>query len=1212
MAQFRQQLQEALGPNGQVIIEVIPEVELILGAQPPVPTLGPQEAQNRFNMAFQRFISVFADKAHPLALFLDDLQWADPASLRLLQTLMADAGRQYLLIIGAYRDNEVSASHALVLALEEIRKSGAHVQEIAIGPLDISCAEQLLEDSLHCNADAAKPLAALLHQRTGGNPFFLNQLLHFLHDEKLLSFNHAAGAWQWDLDEIQKAGLTDDVVELMAGKIQKLSKPTQEALKLVACVGGTFDSRTLALARGNSEQSVAAELWEAVREGLIRPLDDAHQLLKLNEQVLDGRNQEVAASYRFLHDRVQQAALSMVAGDERQRLHLHIGRMLLSTKIEAREEQLFDIANHFNEALELVQEDNERAVVSRLNFEAGRKARSSSAHSAALKYFTISSELSPPTLWQDDYETAFQLTRQRAECAYLEGQFELAETLFEEDLRQARTEVERASIERIRIQLYITRGEYEAALTVGLQGLRRLGLTLPDNPTQLHMVRELLRVRSHLRGRRPEELENAPLLTDAHQEAALSLLSSVGAAAYLASQQTLFLILVLKSVSITLRYGNSIYSASTFAFYGLMMGSGLGNYKSGVEWGRLALRLADATGDSAVKCVTYFIFATYINHWRHPMAQSEGFLWQAYRFGLEAGELVYSGYSVVSALLQRATQGLTLDEQKATIEQYRGFLRWTKEANQLAIAQLIRQACLNLQGQTISRYSLDSEEFEEERVLASVWQENGTGRCAYYITKTRLCYLWGDYESASDMARRAGSMIEALLGQAWVVESLFFSTLTLTALYPQHREQQNEYRKQLKKNLKALRKWAVNSPENCGHKYLLASAEMARITGHDTEAATLYDQAISAAQESGFLQNEALANELAARFFTANNRQSLARGYREQAHYLYGKWGATAKVAALENEFPELAKVAVERTIAQRTAIDVQRTTDPLGGDKTSVLDLATVVKAAQAISGEIDLNRLLRQLLRYAMENAGATRGLLVLEREGRLCLEAAGSIEDEEIVLDSQPIESYREVPLSIVQYVTRTRENVVLDDASNEGLFVSDPYILQQRPQSVLCAPILHQARLAGLIYLENNLAPAAFTPAHLEVLGVLSAQAAISLQNARLYRQLEDYSHTLEERVEERTEQLRSKNEELETALHELKEMQNRIVEQQKMASLGVLTAGIAHEIKNPLNFVNNFAALSLGLVNEINEEVAKVKEYLSEADCDYLDEILGDL
>lgn len=1204
---FKARIEEAMGPNGRLLTDVIPEIELIVGPQPPVPTLGPQETLNRFNFVLGRFVRVWLQPEHPLVLFLDDLQWADPASLKFLQTLLADEQIGHLLILGAYRDNEVSSAHPLLLTIDEIRKNGTEPRVITLAPLSLPYVNELLVDTLHCPQEAAEPLAEILVQRTQGNPFFLNQLLKFWYEEKLIFFGKEQ--WEWNLEAIGSANLIENVVDLMAGKIQTLSPRTQHILKLAACVGNRFDSRTLATVSECPVSVVAGDLWEALRAGLISPLSGPYQTLHLEEAFpLSGDwSDESVVTYKFLHDRVQQAAYSLVDETERPALHLKIGRLLLeNSDEESRREQIFDITNHLNEARPLLSSEAEVMRLVRLNLEAGLKAKASAAHNAAVRYFAMGQEIAPEAAWATDYENLFRLALERSESEYLEGHFEEAERQFELALRHSKTSADRTAVERIRIQLYITRGRYRDAVKVGLNALRTLDVSLPNQPTQLHLVQELAKAKWRTRGRSIADLKNAPALTDNHQETILSLLSPLAAAAYLASDQTLFSVIVMKSVNITLRHGNSKYAAQALAFYGLMVGSGLGDYKSGDEWGRLALELADATDNPGIRCVVYFIYATYICHWRRPAAECEPFLWEAHRLGLEAGDLVYSGYAVVSAILQRATAEAPLPLQLETIDKYLGFLHWTKEANQLALTRLVRQGWQNLRGATTSQSSLDGDGFDEERVLREVWgdQDSGTGLCAFYITRLRLAYLWGDYPQAIKMAVEAQRVLMALMGQIWIVEANFFYSLALTAAYVDvDVAEKKKYWKQLRSNQRRLRKWANNAPTNHAPRYLLVKAEMTRIQGHASEAAKLYDEAIAAAQRSQHVELEALANECAARFYRDSGRTKLARAYSAEARYSYEKWGATAKAAT----FDEIVEPNPTAELLEK-----QSTTNSTTRDKDFELDLSTVIKASQAISGEIDLGRLLQQLLRFALENAGATHGALVLRHEGKFQLEAIGTAEDGEVSLPSRPLEECGDIlPLSLVHYVARTQDSLVLADASQEGLFTTDSYISKSGSHSVLCAPIIYQAKLEGLIFLENRVASGAFTPERLEVLGVLSAQAAISLQNAQLYRRLEEHSRELEHRVEQRTDELRSKNEQLKNTLVELQQMQARVIVQEKMASLGALTAGIAHEIKNPLNFVNNFASLSIDLTDELAEQIEKLGA-MDNASKEYIAEILGDL
>lgn len=939
LVRFKAELLDALGPNGQLLIEVIPEIELITGPQPPVAALGPQETLNRFNFVLGQFVRVWAQPQHPLVLFLDDLQWAGDASLRLLQALITDRQSHHLLIVGAYRDNEVSASHPLVLTLDEIRKSDLMPREITLGPLESECIEQLIEDSLHCAPDESKPLAALLEQRTQGNPFFLNQLLKSWHDNKLITCEE--GRWSWDLQTLGAANLSGDVVELMADKIQTLPAATQEVLKLAACIGNRFDAQTLATVRETEAAQVATDLWEALRAGLISPLGNAHQ-----SAPSDG---ESNATYKFLHDRVQQAAYSLVGDDERGALHLKIGRLLWADEA-ARDERLFDIVGHLNEARALITDADERQNLVSLNKEAGLKAKGSAAYGAAIGYFAIAQEIAPETSWQSNYATMFQMARERSQCEYLQGNFEQAEAQFELALKHARNSLDRAAIETIRVSLYTTRNDYERAIHVGLEGLAALGLRLPPDPSQMTVMRALLTAK-WLQGRRQiAAIADLPVMQDARLLAQMELLSSMTPALYLNNSQGLFALANLQIVNISLRHGNALWSAHGYSLYGVLLASALGDAKKGVAFGEMAMRLSDQFDSVAERCKAYFSTACYLLHHHRPVRETTAPLEECYRMGLEAGNTVYAGYSLMNAACHIALQGTNLETVDNEIGKYLPFLREANDADQMMMTLIGRQMGRNLRGQTENQGSLSSDEFDEASVVAAIAEGKHapSTQCHYYLWKARLCYLWGDYPVALEMAREAQRLSSALLATPYIPELNFFDSLTLAALYPQTSQTEKAASlKQLRKNQQQMKKWAANAPDNYRHKYLLVAAEIARIKGRNSEAPGLYDEAIRAARDAEYVQNEALANELAARFYEVKDRKTLASSYLDEARYLYEKWGATAKVVALD---------AATSPRTETVTLDHQRTTSGNVKDKSSQLDLSTVIKASQAISGEIDL----------------------------------------------------------------------------------------------------------------------------------------------------------------------------------------------------------------------------------------------------------------
>ena len=1183
LRRWKTRLQEALNDQAQVVIDVIPEVELLIGAQPPVAALAPTETQNRFALVFQKFIGVWADSAHPLVLFLDDLQWADAASLKLLRVLVGDGNAPHLLVLGAYRDNEVDASHPALLTVDEMRQNGVRVETVHLGALAVGDVTSLVADALRAQAERVAPLANLVYEKTAGNPFFVHQLLLALEREKLLRFHPQEARWNWDLSGIRSADITDNVVDLMATKIGTVSLETQRVLMIASCVGSTFSVATLSLFSSQRENETWAQLWEATREGLLLHLEDG--------------------SYKFAHDRVQQAVYSLLEELDKQQMHLQIGRLLLqsNTRLRARvpsgarfheSDNLFDTVDHFNRAFNYIVDEDEIDRVLELNVEAGRRAKSATAYDAALKYFTVATELLPKNAWEARYESTFILYRERSECEYLVGNTKQAQELFDLLMQRANRVLDRVEVYRIRIQLCTILNDFAQATAIGLEGLEQLGITLPKTPSQVTILREVVTAR-RCRGRRSvRELVDAPHLADTNQQAALTLLSSLTAPLYVSGNQNLFTLVVLKMTTISLRHGNSDVSLQAYALYGVILGSGLGDYKTGYEFGELALKLCEQFDNPAEQCKAYFTFPCYLSPWRKSLQFGESYFREAYRLALQAGNTVFAGYGVVNDTAYQSMSGHSLSRVREAVDKYLPFLSWTHDPNQMAMALFTRQMCACLESKTRDGSSLSDDNCDEDVLLEGL-RGNAAARLWYRIVKLKVLYLNREYAPALAMAQQAETDLSSLFGTPYLAEEKFFALLSIAANYQTSSTRcRRQFNRQLRRGLKQLKKWAQNCPDNYRHKYLLVAAEIGRIQ-KNPDALKLYDAAIKAARENDALQNEAIANELAARFHLANGHEKVARSYLADARYGFLKWGALSVVAHLENEFPFLATVSgASNTLPDSTS------TESNEDERLSSLDLATVVKTSQALSGEIEIEPLMRQLMQFALENAGAQKSLLLLEKNGRLVVEAQMTLDGDVEVLQSLIFDESGDWPLSPVQYAARTREDLVLHDALSSPLFAHSAYIRKHRPKSILCVPLVRQNKLVGVLYLENTLTNGAFTPKRINVLRVIAAQAAISLENALLLRdlretgeKLEEYSRTLEAKVENRTEELATKNSLLEQNLRQITEMQDKLVMQEKMASLGALTAGVAHEIKNPLNFINNFAELSAELTTELERVLA---------------------
>ncbi|HEY9608797.1 AAA family ATPase [Allocoleopsis sp.] len=1118
--QWRTKLSAAFGSNGQVIIDVIPEVELIVGKQPPVPELGPTESQNRFNLIFSKFIRAFCTQEHPLVIFLDDLQWADSATLKLIELIMTDADMQYLFLIGAYRDNEVSPAHPLMMTLDGLCHQGAIVNSITLSPLELEHTTQLIADTLHIEAGldlqasnlrsqdtrkpalTVKPLAELVKLKTGGNPFFVNQFLKTLHTENLITFDFQNHGWQWDIAQIEAQNITDNVVELMVGKLKKLSESTQQVLRLASCVGASFDLNTISIVCEKSKEGIFPDLVMAIQSGLILPTSELDQELLIQD-------------YKFLHDRVQQAAYALIDENRKKAVHLQIGRLLLANvSAEELPEKLFEIVDHLNLGLELITDESELVELARLNLEAGKKAKSSTAYSAALaQYFTPGIEVLSGDIWHEHYELTFNLYRERSECEYLCGNFDTAEELFDLILTQANSNLDRAEIQNIRLVLYDNTGKFLEAVHLGAKALKSLGLSLPTtNKAEIlsELELELQLYRTYLEKIKIAELIDAPEMSNPEIRACMKLLMNITGPAYFVDQDLLALI-SLKMVNLSLEHGNSEVSAHGYAFWGFLAGARLIDYEVGYEFGQLSMQLNEKFNNVNLVCKIFNMFGGLINPWRDHLKKGIPFLRNGYLSGLETGD-VYISYNSYHLILQRILSAENfssiLDESYKHLE----FLKQIKNHVFAGIQQLYQHLILNLQGLTLDKFSFNDEDFDEGQCL-QMWQENGfmTGVAPYNIFKAQVLFLYGDYEKALHRSRKSDEIVVFISGVPSQAEHYLYYSLILTALYPTASPaQQNEYGEILKANQQKLKIWADNCPENFLHKYLLVEAEIARISDQGMEAIDLYDQAIASARENEYIQNEALGNELAAKFWLGKGKEEIAQLYMKKAHYGYQLWGAKRKVEDLEEKYPQL--LPQLSSISRITSIGITTTNTSTGSRSASALDLATFMKATQAISGEIKLDNLLSSLMRILIENAGAQTGHLILETQGRLQIEASGKVDSDNItVLQSVPISN--RLPAAIVNYVARTKETVVLNDAISEGNFTNDSYIKQHQIKSILCAPLVNQGQLSGIVYLENNLTAGAFTSERLEVLQLLSGQAAIAITNAKLYAEVTESERRL---------------------------------------------------------------------------------------------------
>ena len=1128
--QWRDKILAAIAPIGQVIIDVIPEVELIIGEQPKLSELEPAEAVNRFNLAFQKFIGVFAKSEHPLAIFLDDLQWADAASLQLIQLLVTASESKYLFLIGAYRDNEVNGAHPLMLMLNESQESGAIVNTISLSPLDLSAATQLIADALNCNSEKVISLAELVLAKTGGNPFFINEFLKSLYAENFLNFNYTSlvkggqeEGWQWNLEQIKRRDFTDNVVELMASKIQILPEDTQQFLQLAACIGNQFELKALATISEKKEREIALKLREAVAENLVFPLDDTYKIIELEAQVAD----EVKVEYKFAHDRIQQAAYSLISAEQKGAVHWQIGQLLLRNVSPSEQQQkIFDIVNQLNLGRELINSQQQKYELAQLNLTAGKKAKASAAYQPAFNYLQIGIELLNFDSWQTEYDLTLELHIEASETAYLSTHFEEMEKLVQIVLQQSRNLLDKVKVYEVKIEAFKAEGKPQEAIDIGLQVLKLLGITLPQKPNQSHIRRGLAEAKLAIGYKRIEDLIELPQMTDKINLTAMRILSRLISATYNAAPAMMPLV-VSKQVYLSVDSGNTSSSCFAYAFYGMILSGISADTELCYQFGQLALSLLSHFNAKEFKAKTLTVVNYALKHLKDHLKETLKPLLEAYSSGVETGDLEYTGAAAVDYCIYAFLAGKELAELEAEIAAYSHALTQIRQERFASISKLFQQAILNLMGEVENPCQLIGAAYNEEIMLPIHSSANDiTVIALLHFFKLNLYYLFGEYEQAIHNAETGEKFMGGIAGSAIVPVFYLYDSLARIAV--DNGAKNSEARKQMvsriRANQKKMKKWAEKAPMNYLHKFYLVEAELQRILGKDAKAMDLYDRAIALAKENDYLNEEAIAQELAAKFYLAKGKIKIAQSYMLDARYCYLRWGASSKVKHLDKTYPQLLAAPIKSGITT-TKITASMTSS--GSD--SNLDLASVVKASQAIAGEIFLENLLAKLMKIALENAGAQKGFLLLPNieQGGIPIwriEAAKVDGRDVEVLQSIPIETYQNLPISMINYVARSQSDVVLSNAAIEGIFTTDTYITLNQPKSVLCAPIVNQGKLAGIFYLENNLTTGAFTPDRLEVLRILSSQAAISIENAILYR-------TLEQKVENRTAQLAQANQEI---------------------------------------------------------------------------------
>jgi PAS domain S-box-containing protein len=1111
---WKEKFLDAIGTDGQIIIDAIPELEMIIGPQPSVPKLDPAESRNRFNFIILNFIRVFCNSDYPFVIFLDDLQWVDNATLNLINLIMMDKDTQHLLIIGAYRDNEVNENHDLIKILDSLKSEGAPIEEVHIGTIRRDDVLQLLIDTFNTDSKKLVFLAGLVMQKTRGNPFFVSQFMTNLYQKGLFHFDIRAGQWHWDLTQIKKQHVAEDVIDFLIGQLDEMPSETRKLLSTAACFGNRFDLKSLVDVTGGKRKERLDALMPALQEGLIVALTGN----KENETSL-----QPGELFQFQHDRIQKAAYDQIDEQDRMIAHLKIGRLLYAnTDYAERDEHLLEIIGHFNNSISLIMKKKELSEVAQLNISAGRKAKASASFDVAYVYYSNGIKLLEDGLWQNKYEFMLKLYNETIEMACLSGNYSEMKRLAAVVKKHVRTVLDEVDTYKYLIVGLRLQNRLSESISIGQEILDALGSEYPKKVSKSFLKTALEETKHKLAGKSVKDLIDLPEMTDPVVIARCNILYSMSYSAFLANT-SIYVLTVLERVNLILEYGRPPAHFNFTSMSVLLCGFGE-DVESGYDLGVLNNNLLESINVTPPSYWSLYIFAHHISHYKVHLSKSLELYGRCYTGSLKIGDFETASNSAMSLCWVEFMIGMKLDWVQKEFESTTSEIRKLQQQSVMQLLNMGHQAVLNLKGGANDPWRLSGPVYDEDVHFGKYIESNNRLLVlACYMLKTMLSYLFGNHQQAFDNAIKAEQYLDVVNTSPSRPVFYFYASLALLSVYSTWSEEDKiNLLKKVDSNQKTLLMWAKDAPMNYLHKYHLVHAEYMRVIGGNTEDITYhYNTAINLAMQHNYLQEGALAHELTSKYWLEKGEEEHARTHMINAHYFYKQWGADRKLKYLEESYPEL--LSASHYVRQSSASNTSAGREKSDRTGISYLDLASLIKASQTISNEVLHDKQLMSLMTIMLENLGAQSGFLILESEGRLLVEAQANVGQDTILIRPPcPIEEFKDISSSIVNYTTKMMKDVVLDTACEDDLFKDDPHVKECRLKSALCAPIHHKSRFMGILYFENNLVSGAFTSEHIEILKLLSSQAANAVEKARLYADIvdvkEEYKGIFENAIE----------------------------------------------------------------------------------------------